>query len=148
VRGDPRWRDAILSLLRSYYWSTPVFFVLDRFFGLNVRVSDFIGSPGWRLVYYLFCVGCLFILLKRPHWGPFAGLFESSVNLFTLMSGILFPIWNAEAAGPAAVALEPPVTPERVVHFLLAGTMCLVSFYGCLSVLQTNRFRPEIELDK
>jgi hypothetical protein len=123
--GEARWAWI-------YYAATPLFYIADTFFGFNVRVAAFDAQPGLKLAYYVACLGCGAISYWRPAWSAAVTLVESSVNILTLILGIMLPIYALPDAVLSGAAATHPVTLERVSNFIIASTVWSVLFYRTL----------------
>lgn len=121
-------------LVRYYYLATPVFAALDLLVGVSFRAAG-IGSPAWRTAYYGFAFACWLAMRRWPRWTPVVGIGESSVNLFLLIFSVMGPIFVA----PATVAEggDPAISfgVERLLNFLLAGGILVMSFHGYQAAL-------------
>ena len=118
------------NLVAIYYWLTPAFWALDVFFGANLRTAAFEGSPVWKAIYYLFCLGCGAAMWLKPSWTRIVGLAESSVNILALILGFFVPYFrliDQLAAGTSAVDARP-FTVEKAVSLLLSGVVCALAF--------------------
>ncbi len=127
-------RDRLLSVIKAYYWATPIFLLLDLLFGIDVRVSAFIYHPFYKFVYYLFCFVCMAIIIWKPGLSAGVGLFESSINIVILSTGMMLSVYLGT------------ITIQHVVNFVLSGGICLTSFYRCVWVnsqrSDSKLFRP------
>lgn len=120
-------------VVKSYYIATPLFLVLEFAFGFDLRVSSFISNPAWRIMYYLFCFGCMGIILWRPGYTIGVGILESSVNLVFLFVGAalrwMFPFTWISEGGEEILWLDNPVTVMDVMNFVLVGTILIICFH-------------------
>lgn len=125
---DPR-RVSIRPLLAYYLGGTPLFFILDAAWALSVRAS-FFDSLSARLAYYGFCLVCGGLVWWFPARARWVGLGESAVSIVLLVVGFMAPILTvtgALTADPFAT-IEPPVTLEGIINFMIAGTAAWWSF--------------------
>jgi hypothetical protein len=121
----------VVRLVAVYYWLTPAFWALDALFGANLRAAAFEGHPGWKAVYYLFCVACGVAIWLRPAWTGLVGMTESAVNILALLLGFLVPYFRLVeqlAAGESAVDAGA-FTVEGALSLLLSGMVCVLSFH-------------------
>lgn len=121
--------EKILKAIRAYYGCTPLFLFLDLTFGIDVRIPGFLSHGSSKAFYYLFCFCCLGVTLWKPAISAFVGLLESSTNILILCLGVLLPIWTAASTLETGSILGP----NEILKFVLAGSVCLSSFYGCVS---------------
>lgn len=125
---DPR-RLSIRPLLAYYLGGTPLFFVLDAAWDLSVRAS-FLDGLSARTAYYAFCLLCGGLAWRFPRQGARIALGESAANIILLVVGFMAPILTVAgdlAAEPFAV-IEPPVTLDGVLNFMIAGSVAWWSF--------------------
>ena len=73
------------NILVAYYGATVVFMLLDYLFGINVRLAFLQEWPGWRGVYYAFCLLCFGLMIRRPAWRSWIGIAESLITLSMLI---------------------------------------------------------------
>jgi hypothetical protein len=123
---------AALRWVAIYYWLTPAFWLIDHWFGANLRTAAFDGHPGWKTLYYLFCMSCGILLWVKPSWTRAVGVTESSLNLLVLLLGFVLPYLRLldRLAGGADAVDASAFTVERAMSFLLSGLICAFSFYS------------------
>jgi len=121
----------VSSLIRNYYLATPLFLILDAVFGVNIRAAGFEAYPAMKWGYYGLCLLCMGAVIKLPSISSLVGMLESGANVLSLIVGLLGPYYAmaANAGTDEFLAQPPPITPERVTSFILAGAVALVSFY-------------------
>jgi len=119
-------------IIRAYYWATPVFLLLDLFFGIDVRVSAFIDKPVWRFAYYGFCFLCLGAIEWKPPIAHYVGLLESLTNVTILIFGMWMPLIVMDQQALNDQPIVNPVTRLTIINFLLAGGIGISSFYQCI----------------
>jgi len=104
---------------RIYYAATAVFLLLDYLGGINVRVAFLEPWPAWRAAYYLFCFGCLALVMRRPALAVLVTSVESVITLAALIVGM-----GVRVMGPSAAVIESGggvIRLEEVVNFAMAG---------------------------
>jgi hypothetical protein len=138
--------DRVLSVIKAYYWTTPIFLLLDLLFGIDIRVSAFIHHPSYKFLYYVFCFACMALMVWKPGLSAAVGLFESSINIVILCSGMMLSVYLAGDLIVEGTEGYSGVTVQRVINFILSGGICLSSFYRCVSVSsqrsKSRWFRP------
>lgn len=115
------------NTLHIYYLATPVFFILHYAFDINLRIVIPGAPDGWLYAYYLFCFVAAFTAFNSVLTGAIFALIESSVNILLLLLNVLLPIYTIGHDG-AAFENTAFGVPE-LVHFLIAGSILLYSFY-------------------
>jgi hypothetical protein len=121
--------------LRDYYFSTPLFVLADSLPGLDFRVSG-LHTPGYRLVYYGFCLLCALLLWFRPRLSPLLGMGERSVNPAILMASVMLPILRPGLDGSGAYI---DLQGENIINFILTGGVLLAAFYSAQRRLLLQR---------
>ena len=115
------------NTLHLYYLATPVFFILHYAFDINLRIVIPGAPDGWLYAYYLFCFVAGFAAFKSELTGALFSLIESTVNILLLLLSVLLPIYTL-GDGAAGFGIMPFGVPE-LVHFFIAGSILLYSFY-------------------
>lgn len=115
------------STLRIYYLVTPVFFVLQYFFEINLRLVIPGDSENIIIVYYIICFAASFIVFKNMIVGSIFALIESSVNIFLLLLSVMLPIFNTGNIEPGTTSIKFGVS--EIIHFMLVGSVLIYSFY-------------------
>jgi hypothetical protein len=115
------------TILRFYYYITPIFYLLDSTWGQVFRIAGF-GDPIHRLYYYGFCLLCGMVCNLKSSSSALIAIFESSVNMLVLLLSVMIPIisvgnhidGNLNSIGLAG---------QRLFNFLLTGSILICSFY-------------------
>lgn len=118
--------DTATIVLRLYYAATAVFLVLDYALNINVRLAFLDDWPGWRAIYYLFCFGCLGMIVWRPALTTWV---TSAESLLTL--SLLIVAMGVRVMTPAEALLETGrgiVTSEEITNFVIVGTVAWYSW--------------------
>lgn len=127
------------KVLVVYYASTAVFLSLDYGFGINVRVAFLDTLPGFRLLYYGICFGCLALMLWRPEWTTVIGAFESLATLIALIINMaLRSMIVTDAMLESGAGF---VTMPEIANFLIAGAAAYVSWIQGLNALANRSVR-------
>lgn len=128
------------KMLRLYYAATAVFLLLDYLFGINVRLASLEMFPGWRAIYYLFCFGCLGLMVWRPAWTLWIATSESLITLSMLIVSMgtrVFTITDTMLSTGAGI-----ITTEEIVNFVIAGGVAwLAWFRGTMAIKNELRRR-------
>lgn len=125
---DPR-RLSFRPLLAYYLGGTPFFLLLDAAWDLSVRAS-FLDSLSARIAYYAFCLLCGGLAWRFPRSEPWIGLGESAATIILLVVGFMAPILTVtgDLARDPFAPIQPPVTTEGIVNFMIAATVAWWSF--------------------
>jgi hypothetical protein len=121
-------------LLKLYYLATGVFLLLDYLAGINIRVAFLAPWPGWRALYYLFCLGCLGLIVWRPALTLLVSTIESLLTLSALILGM-----GVRAMGLSVLALEDGgalISAEEVINFVIAGGVAWIGWFRGTQALQ------------
>ena len=124
----------VIRILPWYYAATVVFLLLDYVAGVNVRVAFLESLPGIRATYYLFCFGCLALMIWRPSWATLITTFESLVTLVALIFGMAVRVMVPSDAIFEENALI--VTYQEIINFVISGSMAYLAWIKGLKALQ------------
>lgn len=118
--------------LSIYYLATPLMWAVDIVWGLNLRTAGFASLPILKHIYYSLCCACGLALWYKPAWAPLVGAAESTVNILSLILGVLGPYYQflGNVGASDAAPIHNPLSVNVVVNFVLAGSMACLSFYG------------------
>ena len=76
-----------LALLKFYYILTPLFLVMERVWGINIRVPLILSSAKLRYAYYGVCFACGLLCYFKEILTPIVTIVESTINIALLCSG-------------------------------------------------------------
>jgi hypothetical protein len=125
-----------IFVLRTYYAATGLFLLLDYLFDFNVRLAFLESWPGWRLLYYLFCFGCLGIMLWRPAQTTLVTTVESLITLSALIISM-----GARVMNMSVTLLETGVglvTLQEMLNFVIVGAAAWFGWYRGSRQLQRD----------
>lgn len=115
------------QLLKWFYLMTPLFLLLDKLLGWDIRISFLDQQPAWKLAYYLFCF-CIGILMWRwQQLEPILGIVEGGINLLILTLSILLPYYQAIDAISSGEQVINPLNAGSIMNYLLTGIFLLMS---------------------
>ena len=123
-------------LLKFYYLATGAFLLLDFLAGINIRVAFLEPWPGWRALYYLFCLGCLGLIV----WRPALTLLVSTVESLLTLSALILSM-GVRVMGQSVLALEGGgtlISPEEVINFVIAGGAAWLGWSRGIQALQKS----------
>ena len=118
----------MLRLIRGYYLGTPVFFIADYLFGVNVRVAFLDQWPAGKTAYYIFAFILGLIAWRRPEWTAKIGLLESGANVTLLILSVM--VWYGgvlDAAG-SEFGMPEPVAAQALVNFMFSAAIAGASY--------------------
>lgn len=121
------------SFARWYFYITPLFILLDYFLGLNVRVSALDSMPGYKNLYYGFCVLCGISTFIAPRYSVIVALFESSVNFMMIVLGIFMPyvsnvLYTDDILNVDFKAIQSAMTVESITNLVIVGSCVMLTF--------------------
>jgi len=122
------------SLARWYFYITPLFVLLDYFWGLNIRVAALDTAPIYKNLYYGFCVLCGISMFIIPRYSAVVALFESSINFTMLVlaffSRYMQTITNLmdDVLSTDFKAVEKSLTAESITNFAIVGFFLILTF--------------------
>lgn len=112
-----------------YLAATPVFFLLDKVWGVSVRAAFLDGWPAARYAYYGVCFGCGVWALKAPAKARLIGITESSANIICLIFSVMLTYYqtidkvaNGDLTGSA-------FGPQYAVNLAFAGAALAFSYF-------------------
>ena len=124
------------GIVVAYYGATVIFLLLDTLFGINVRLAFLQEWPGWRALYYVFCLLCFGLMIWRPAWRSWIGIAESLITLSLLIINM--------AARVVIVTDEMIesgrgfVTSAELVNFMIAAGIVYVGYLQQMQAVQTS----------
>jgi hypothetical protein len=131
---------------RFYYYITPLFILLDYFFGINVRAAVLDTMPLYKNIYYGICIMCGVGVFVFPRLTPVVTLFDSTASILAIVLTVYLPyihfitqtddVLNADM--PTVVGINAPC----IINLVLVGTMAIIGFRGYLHELQFS-MRPD-----
>jgi len=117
------------GLVRGYYFLTPAFILLDYAFGVNLRMAPIV-PPGWKLPYYVVCMGIALLMAWKPLLSHFMALLECSLNILLLILSLFLPVYHLMNAIGDPGTETPLLTMGMVVNFILSGIVWTIAFYA------------------
>ena len=123
-------------LLKLYYLATGLFLLLDYLAGINIRVAFLAPWPGWRALYYLFCLGCLGLIVWRPALTLIVSTVESLLTLCALILSM-----GVRVMGQSVLALVGGgalISAEEVINFIIAGVVAWIGWFRGSQALQKS----------
>ena len=114
---------------RLYYIITPLFILLDYFWGINIRVAILDSEPLYKGLYYGFCVLCGVVVFVVPHSSRVVTLLESSIIFIMTVVGLFIPYARAISQMDdilnSDILTAGIVEPPHIVNLVLAGGVSL-----------------------
>ncbi|MBN1806987.1 MAG: hypothetical protein JW837_17195 [Sedimentisphaerales bacterium] len=120
--------------VRWYFYITPLFMVLDYFWGYNFRISALDTEPAYKYLYYGFCILCGVLMYIFPTYSAIAALFESSINAMLLILNIYLPYVRTLTGLMDDVleadfnALQESLTIDPVINLFIAVCCIVLTF--------------------
>lgn len=115
------------QLLKRYYLATGLFLLLDYLAGINVRVAFLAPWPLWRALYYLFCLGCLGLIIWRPGLTLLVSTIESVLTLSALILGMGVRVMGQSAFAPEGGGAF--ISAEEIINFIIAGGVAWIGWF-------------------
>ena len=84
------------------------------------------------------------IVVWKPSSSVLVGLIESSINTSILCVGMMLSIYLVGDLAIEEMESFNPVTGERVINFILAGSICVSSFYRNVAVMSHQSRRGKV----
>ncbi|MGH7353654.1 MAG: hypothetical protein ACRELS_03640 [Candidatus Rokuibacteriota bacterium] len=123
--------------IACYYLATPIFFLLDALWGVNIRATALDDTPMLKYLYYALCLACGATATVRPSLSAVVGMAESSVNIVLIVLSVMLPYFRVlRSVAEGTDVLTNPFTPFLFVNFALSGVVGLMAFYRHQRALQ------------
>lgn len=121
-----------------YYAATIVFLVFDYLFDINVRIAFLQQWPSVKLAYYMFCFGCLALMIWRPDWAPLVAAAESltAVTALTLSMGVRVLTVSDDMIETG----RGFVTSQEVFNYVIVGSVAYWSYMRSIKALKASKF--------
>jgi len=115
---------------RLYYLiGTPVFLVLDLFFGISVRAAFLDGWPAARYGYYGVCFACGLAAWRMPARARVIAITESSANMILLIFSVMLGYYAAVDQVAAGEAPGDLFGPERAANLAIAAGTLIFAYF-------------------
>ncbi len=115
------------KLLLWFYLATPLFLLLDSLLGWNIRIASLDNYPGWKMLYYLFCLCIGLLMWKWQILEPVLGMVEGGVNMLLLTLSVLLPYYEAIDALSSGESVQTPLDSFSIINYLVSGLFLLIS---------------------
>jgi hypothetical protein len=118
----------MLRLIRGYYLGTPIFFLADVLFGLNIRVAFLDQWPTGKMVYYVFAFVLGILAWRKPEWTAKIGLIDSGANVLLIILSVM--VWYGAVLDAAGSDFGMPVAPssQALANFVLSSVIAGASY--------------------
>ncbi|MCP4613302.1 MAG: hypothetical protein GY845_31820 [Planctomycetes bacterium] len=121
------------SFARWYFYITPLFILLDYIWGLNIRVSALDSAPGYKNLYYGFCILCGIGMFITPRYSAIVALLESSINFMMIVLGIFMPyvqnvLYAEDILNADFKAVGEAITAEPFANLMIVGACVVLTF--------------------
>ena len=133
-------------VLRSYYFITPVFILLDYLGGVSIRVAVLDSMPLYKNVYYGFGIVCAIGIYALPRCTPFVALSESAINFAMTILGLFLPyvqyLTHAEDVLDMDWEIVGGSPYQQIGNLVLAGSIAILGFKASLRALGVGTGLP------
>lgn len=137
-------------IAKWYYYATPLFILLDYFWGINVRVSALDAMPLYKNLYYGFCILCALFIYISPRYSPIVALLESAINYVLMILLLLRPyihfLMQEDIIGQGWENVEA-LTAQNIINLALAAIVAALAFKASINRLAAD-FAPTEEPPK
>ncbi len=124
-------RELVLSI---FYYATPVFILTDYVLGFNVRISGLQQFGNYKIIYYVFCLVCAFVVYKSEGYSILVGFIESIINLVILFVGFLLPYFTYTSLLTDGSANELRFYDSKmIINFMISGFIFIFTFQNSLN---------------
>ena len=112
-----------------YLLGTPLFFVLDRFWGISIRAAFLDGWPAARYGYYGVCFACGVCAVKMPAKARLIGLSESMANIVLLIFSVMITYYQTIDRVANGDLTSSPFGPQYAANLAIAGSALAFSYF-------------------
>ena len=118
------------SFARWYFYITPVFILLDYFWGLNIRIAALDAEPSYKNLYYGLCILCGVLMYIIPRVSALIAFIESLINLVMLLLIIILPYMRIittlteDALGADFKALQESFSVDSIINIFIV-VLCI-----------------------
>ena len=122
------------SLIRWYFYITPLFILLDYFWGFNIRISALDSEPTYKYLYYGLCILCGVLMYILPNYSAITALFECSINVMLLILILILPYARIittvteDAMGADFKALQESFSVDSIINIFILVLFIQISF--------------------
>jgi hypothetical protein len=128
---------------KLYYAITPLFILLDYFWGINIRVAILDSEPMYKGLYYGFCIFCGIMVYIVPWCSAIVALVESAIILGMTILGVFMQyaqaILQVDDVLNADIQTISIVGPPHVINLVLAGGIALYTLRRSINELANIR---------
>ena len=131
------------SIVRWYFYLTPLFILLDYIWGVNVRVSALDSWPVYLIVFFGLCFVCGVCMYIVPLYSAVVTLFESIINFGMIVFSIFMPyiqnmIYAEDILNADFKAMEKSITAQSIVNFVIVGSFVVLTFHKSIQTIQES----------
>jgi len=131
------------SIARWYFYITPLFILLDYIWGVNVRVSALGSIPGYKNLYYVFCILCGVCMYFVPRYSAVVTLFESIINFGMIVFSIFMPyiqnmIYAEDILNADFKSMEEAINTQSIVNLVIVGSFVVLTFHKSIQTIQES----------
>ncbi len=135
------------SIARWYFYITPLFILVDYFWGVSVRVSALDSWPVYKNVYYGFCVLCGVSMYVVPQYTAVVALFESIINFTMIMLCLFVPyvqniLFVDDILDADFKTMGGSLNILPIVNLLIVGSCAVLTFHKSIQTIKVAFFGP------
>ena len=112
-----------------YYLATPLFLILDVFFGISIRIPFLDNWPLLKYLYYMLVFVFGILMMRAPQLIRKIAVTESGFNIALLIIGFMWPYLNMKADQETYAALVEVYTIEAVTCFAITALTFYFAFH-------------------
>jgi len=131
------------SVARWYFYITPLFILLDYFWGVSVRVSALDSMPLYKNLYYGFCILCGVCMYIVPRYSAVVTLFESIINFGMIVFSIFMPyirnmIYAEDILNADFKTMEEAINAQSIANLVIVGSFVVLTFHKSVQTIQES----------
>lgn len=129
------------SIARLYFCITPLFILVDYFWGVSVRVSALDSWPVYKNIYYGLCVLCGVSMYVVPRYTAVVALFESIINFTMIVLCLFVPyvkniLFVDDILGAEFKTMGGSLNILPIVNLLIVGSCAVLIFRKSLETIK------------
>lgn len=124
-----------LRFVLAYLLATPVFWLADILFGLDIRIA-FLENESWKSFYYSVLLASGITCYLRPAWTAVIAFVESTANVFIHILSFIIPVFMLPAQVLNGEVNNFDMSVSHILGFVLVGGIMIISFQSAVDEIR------------
>jgi len=124
-----------LRFVLAYLLATPVFWVLDLVFGLDIRIA-FMEDTLWKSSHYSVLTASAIGCYLRPRWTAIIAFIESTTNVFIHILSFVIPVFSLPAQVLNGETTMTQFSTGNIIGFVMVGGIMALSFNSAIEAMR------------